>query len=66
MRILVCAHDFAPNPSPQSLRITQLVAELASAGSEIDVLTRTVGAGMPVQPEWLIETSPRPSRWAGV
>ncbi|HIE5094672.1 glycosyltransferase [Stenotrophomonas maltophilia] len=51
MRILVCAHDFAPNPSPQSLRITQLVAELASAGSEIDVLTRTVGAGMPVQPD---------------
>ncbi|MBB5530260.1 glycosyltransferase involved in cell wall biosynthesis [Stenotrophomonas maltophilia] len=51
MRILISAHDFSPNPSPQSLRITQLATELANGGFEIDVLTRTVGAGMQVQPE---------------
>lgn len=49
MRILISAHDFQPNPSPQSLRTTQLAKELANSGFEIDVLTRTVGAGMPIQ-----------------
>lgn len=46
MRILVCAHDFQPNPSPQSLRVTQLASGLASLGHDVQVLTRTRGAGM--------------------
>ncbi|MHC1672811.1 glycosyltransferase [Stenotrophomonas maltophilia] len=47
MRILICAHDFQPNPSPQSLRVTQLASGLASLGHDVHVLTRTRGAGMP-------------------
>ncbi|WP_111204263.1 glycosyltransferase [Stenotrophomonas maltophilia] len=46
VRILICAHDFQPNPSPQSLRVTQLASGLASLGHDVHVLTRTCGAGM--------------------
>nr|WP_285447130.1 glycosyltransferase [Xanthomonas sp. LMC-A-07] len=45
MRILVCAHDYWPNPSPQALRITRLTEELARRGHDIRVLTRTVASG---------------------
>ncbi|MCD0279220.1 glycosyltransferase [Xanthomonas melonis] len=45
MRILVCAHDYWPNPSPQALRITRLTEELAKRGHDIRVLTRTVASG---------------------
>lgn len=44
MRILVCAHDYWPNTSPQSMRITHLVNELESLGHEIVVLSRTAAA----------------------
>ncbi|MCU1000471.1 MULTISPECIES: glycosyltransferase [Stenotrophomonas] len=45
LRILVCAHDFHPIQSPQSIRVTQLVSELANRGHDVQVMTRTRGAG---------------------
>ena len=38
MRILVIAHEFPPIPSPQSLRWSYLVRELAALGHRVDVL----------------------------
>ena len=43
MRILICAHDYPPINSPQSLRVGCLARELLAAGHEVCVLTR-VGA----------------------
>lgn len=46
LRILLCAHDFHPIPSPQSIRVTQLARELANLGHDVRILTRTWGAGV--------------------
>jgi glycosyltransferase involved in cell wall biosynthesis len=45
LHILICAHDFQPNGSPQSLRITALAAALVRRGHIVVVLTRTVAPG---------------------
>jgi len=42
MKILVIAHDFPPNPSPQSLRWKYLSGELSARGHEVHVLTADV------------------------
>lgn len=43
MRILLIAHDFPPNPSPQSLRWHYLTRELLALGVEVHVLTARDG-----------------------
>lgn len=44
LRILVCAYDFPPIRSPQSLRVDCLIRELVAAGHQVVVLTRSAGA----------------------
>ncbi|HXH01575.1 MAG TPA: glycosyltransferase [Xanthomonadaceae bacterium] len=57
MRILLIAYEFPPSPSPQSLRWTYLVRELALAGHEVHVLTPHLGGeaeGLPELPAEVI------------
>lgn len=49
LRVLICAHDFAPNLSPQSLRITRLCEQLLRLGHDVRVVTRSTRSGMPEQ-----------------
>lgn len=55
MKILLIAYEFAPSPSPQSLRWIYLCAELARLGHEVHVLAPDLawdyGDGLPVLPE---------------
>lgn len=51
MRILLIAYEFAPSPSPQSLRWTYLCRELARRGHELHVLTIDLGGNTPGLPE---------------
>lgn len=55
MRILLIAYEFPPTPSPQSLRWTYLVRELAGQGHEVHVLTPDVigygPGGLPEVPD---------------
>lgn len=40
MKILICAHDFPPIGSPQSLRVDNLARALVAAGHQVHLLTR--------------------------
>lgn len=54
MRLLLIAYEFPPSPSPQSLRWTYLVRELAQLGHQVHVLApSTPGSsdGLPALPE---------------
>ncbi|MGY1410062.1 MULTISPECIES: glycosyltransferase [unclassified Luteimonas] len=51
MRLLLIAYEFPPSPSPQSLRWTYLVRELALLGHEVHVLTVDLGGETPGLPE---------------
>ena len=51
MKILLIAYEFPPSPSPQSLRWTYLVRELALLGHEMHVLTVDLGGDTPGLPE---------------
>lgn len=54
MRVLLIAYEFPPSPSPQSLRWTYLVRELAALGHELHVLTIDLGGsstGLPALPD---------------
>src|SRR5690606_20396913 len=54
MRLLLIAYEFPPSPSPQSLRWTYLVRELAAMGHEVHVLTVDLGGetpGLPALPD---------------
>lgn len=51
MRLLLIAYEFPPSPSPQSLRWTYLVRELALQGHEVHVLTVDLGGETPGLPE---------------
>jgi hypothetical protein len=54
MRLLLIAYEFPPSPSPQSLRWTYLVRELAALGHEIHVLAPDLGGethGLPQLPD---------------
>ncbi|TYT23082.1 glycosyltransferase family 4 protein [Luteimonas viscosa] len=54
MRLLLIAYEFPPSPSPQSLRWTYLVRELAALGHEVHVLTVDLGGetpGLPALPD---------------
>lgn len=50
MRLLLIAYEFPPSPSPQSLRWTYLVRELALQGHEVHVLTADLGGTTPGLP----------------
>lgn len=50
MRILLIAYEFPPSASPQSLRWSYLVRELALAGHEVHVLTIDLGGSTPGLP----------------
>jgi hypothetical protein len=53
MRILLIAYEFPPSASPQSLRWTYLVRELALIGDDVHVLTIDLGGaghGLPALP----------------
>ena len=50
MRLLLIAYEFPPSPSPQSLRWTYLVRELALQGHEVHVLTVDLGGETPGLP----------------
>ena len=51
MKILLIAYEFPPSPSPQSLRWTYLIRELALQGHEMHVLTADLGGETPGLPE---------------
>jgi len=51
MRLLLIAYEFPPSPSPQSLRWTYLVRELATLGHEVHVLTVDLGGDTPGLPD---------------
>lgn len=51
MRLLLIAYEFPPSPSPQSLRWTYLVRELALQGHDVHVLTVDLGGETPGLPE---------------
>ncbi len=54
MRLLLIAYEFPPSPSPQSLRWTYLVRELAALGHEVHVLAPDLGGqtpGLPTLPD---------------
>ena len=51
MRLLLIAYEFPPSPSPQSLRWTYLVRELAALGHEIHVLAPDLGGETPGLPQ---------------
>lgn len=51
MRLLLIAYEFAPSPSPQSLRWLYLTRELARLGHDVHVLAPELGGQTPGLPE---------------
>lgn len=52
MKILICAHDFPPIGSPQSLRVASLARALSAAGHQVHVLTRVAAPAYNDSTQW--------------
>lgn len=71
MRVLLIAHEFAPIPSPQSLRWTYLVREIAALGHRVEVLAPDhpgygPSRGLPALPEDVVVHRTSPGRFTRV
>lgn len=69
MRVLLIAHEFAPIPSPQSLRWMYLVREIAALGHQVEVLAPDHPGygpprGMPSLPDAVVVHRTSPGRFA--